>query len=242
MGFGIAPDPKSTEGKLEMKSYELDKLVMLLSSDWFLPYWHVIGIFGDEEEKHSFQDGLREIVQQVMSGATQYWDIDFGVERVKKTRSMLDALLNKCKQPQSAVDRISRLISGDESPIDDGTRWLLVSMTEQLLDGSVPAPALNAEIKEALRQVWIDSDSIDFTELCLASRSNWDQYLRTITPDLPTTLADYVSAIANQSKFEILWGFVNAKLTPKARHELFSWYRSTGHALTGEALRLLHEA
>jgi hypothetical protein len=226
-----------------MKSYELDKLVMLLSSDWFLPYWRVIGVFGDEKEKHSLHDGLREIVQQVMSGASQYWDIDFGVERVKKTHSMLDALLKKCRLPQSAVDRINRLVSGDESPIDDGTRWLLVSITEQLLDGSVPqAPALDADIKEALRQVWIDSDAVDFTELCLASRSGWDQYLRTITPDLPATLADYVSAIANQSKFEVLWGFINAKLTAKARHELLSWYRSMGHALTGEPLRLLHEA
>jgi hypothetical protein len=55
-------------------------------------------------------------------------------------------------------------------------------------------------------------------------------------------LADYVSAIASDSKFELLWGFINANLTAKQRHELLSWYRSAGQSLTGEPLRLAHEA
>jgi len=34
-----------------MSSYELDKLVMLLSADWFFPYWRLIGIFTEDKKK-----------------------------------------------------------------------------------------------------------------------------------------------------------------------------------------------
>jgi hypothetical protein len=54
-------------------------------------------------------------------------------------------------------------------------------------------------------------------------------------------LADYVSAIASDSKFEVLWGFINANFTVKQRYELISWYRSTGQSLTGGPLRLAQE-
>jgi hypothetical protein len=229
-----------------MDSYEFDKLAMLLSADWFLPYWQQIGMFVGEGKKGPFQEGCREIVRQIMSGAQQYWDIDFGPERVRKTRSMLDVLMKKCKLEDAAVERINRLVSGEESPVDDGTRWLLVSMTEQLLDNSVAdGPALDVGIKEALQNQWKQwqhSAEIDFKYLCLSSATGWDKYLRDTTPDLPAMLADYVSAIASQSKFEVLWGFINAKLTAKQRQELLGWYRSVGQSLTGEPLRLAHEA
>lgn len=229
-----------------MASYELDKLVMLLSADWFLPHWQLIGINAEDGKKPLLQDGCREIVRQIMSGAKQYWEIDFSPERVRKSRSVLEALLRRCELEEAAIDRINSLISGQESPIDDGTRWLIVSMTEQLLDNSTTdGPPLHTAIKEALRKEWRQwhhLGEVDFKELCLTSTSNWDRYLRSTTPDLPGMLADYVSAIASQSKFDVLWGFINAKLTVKQRHELLSWYRSMGQALTGEPLRLAHEA
>jgi hypothetical protein len=228
-----------------MASYELDKLVMLLSADWFLPHWHTIGIFAEEEKKRCLQQGCREIVRQIMSGAKQYWDTDFAPERVRKTRSAFDVLLKTCKVEEAAVNRISGLGSEAESPIDDGTRWLLVSMTEQLLDSSVTeGPPLDNAVKDALKnewKQWKEPSEIDFKTLCLTSTTNWDQYLKSITPDLPAMLADYVVAIASQSKFEVLWGFINARLPAKQRHELLNWYRSVAQSLTGEPLRLAHE-
>jgi hypothetical protein len=136
------------------------------------------------------------------------------------------------------------IISSEGSPVDEGTSWLIVSMTEQLLDGSVSEPLDNA-ITEGLRRARgerLDLDKINFEECCLNSKSTWDQYLRNATPDQPTMLADYVSAIARKSEFAQLWGFINVDLTVKQRRELLSWYRSTGQSLTGEPLRLAHEA
>jgi hypothetical protein len=225
-----------------MKSNELDRVVMLLSADWFGRHWERIGVFIGEEKKGSFQGGCRDIVRQIMSGAKCYWHTDFGPERVRTTRSMLDVLMKRCKLEEPNVERISQLASGQESPVDDGTRWLLVSMTEQLLDNSITdVPPLDVGIKEALRRQWQRSAEIDFKYLCIASTTEWDTFLRGATPDLPAMLADYVSAIASESKFETLWGFINAKLTMKQRHEILSWYRSVGQSLTGEPLRLAHE-
>ena len=174
----------------------------------------------------------------------QYWETNFSTARVKESRTMLDALVKRCDLEEVIANRVAGLISKEESLVDEGTRWLLVSMTEQLLEGSITAP-LDTAITEALRREWNqwqNLDEIDFKRCCLNSTSNWDQYLRNATPDLPTMLADYVSVIASNSKFEVLWGFINVNLTVQQRHELLRWYRSTGQSLTGEPLRLAHEA
>ena len=227
-----------------MRSYELDHLVMLLSADWFFPYWDLIGIFTKDKRKSLLREGCREIVRQIMPTATQYYGTNFSVARVKESRAMLDALLKRCDLEEVSVNRIIGIISSEGSPVDEGTRWLIVCMTEQLLDGSVTAPP-DIAITEGLRRVrdeWQNLDEIDFKGYCLNSASTWDQYLRNATPDQPTMLADYVSAIASNSEFELLWGFINVNLTAKQRHELLSWYRSRGQSLTGEPLRLAHEA
>jgi hypothetical protein len=226
-----------------MSSYELDKLVMLLSADWFFYHWQLIGIFTVDGTKSFVQKGCREIVKQIMSGATQYWETSFSEARVKETQAMLNALLKRSDLAEVTTSRITGLFLRPESFIDEGTRWLLVSMTEQLLDGAANAPQ-DATIIEALRREWNQwqkVDEIDFNKLCLTSATPWDLYLRNTTSDLPAMLADYVCAIASQSKFEVLWGFINVSLTVKQRHELLAWYRAKGQSLTGEPLRLPHE-
>lgn len=226
-----------------MRPSEVDKLTMLLSSDWFLPYWHLIGVAANTAQKGEVQQGSREIVRQFMSGAKQYWDIDFSVVRARKTRSMMENLLSKCKLEYAISDRINRLASADEMPIDDGTRWLIVSMTEQLLDNSLDAsPPLDDRIKSMLDQDWKQRDEVDLKEQSLASASDWDKYLRSTTPDLPSMLADYAASMISHDKFEVLWALISTRLTPNQRHELFDWYRSVGRSLTGEPIRLAHEA
>jgi hypothetical protein len=222
-----------------MRSFDVDKLVMLLSADWFFPHWHLTGIFTEDKKKSSLREGCREIVQQIISGATQYYETSFSVARVTESRAMLDVLLRRCDLEDAAGNRIKGLISREESGVDHGTRWLLVVMTDQLLENSMTAP-LDAALTEALRKEWDrwqNLGEIDFKRYSLHPGSNWDKYLRNLTPDQPTMLADYVSNIASESKFEVLWGLI-ATLTAKQRDELFCWYRATGQSLTGELLRL----
>lgn len=224
--------------------FEVDKMVMLLSADWFAPYWHLIGIFTNDKKRSPFREGCREIVRQIIGSATQYWHTNFSEARVKETRAMLDALIKRCDLEEVTVNRIAGLISREDSPVDNGTRWLIVMMTEQLLDRSVDAH-LHPATTEGLREKWnqLQSlDDIDFQGYCLTSASTWDRYLRDATSDLPAMLADYVSAIASDSKFDVLWAFINVKLTAKQKQELLSWYRSRGQSLTGQPLRVAEEA
>ena len=230
--------------KLTTSRFEIDQVVMLLSADWFAPYWHLIGIFAEDKKGSRLRKGCREIVRQIIGSATQYWHTNFSEARVKETRAMLDALIKRCDLEEVTVNRIAGLISREDSPVDNGTRWLIVMMTEQLLDRSVNAH-LHPATTEGLREKWSqlqNLDDFDFQAYCLNSASTWDRYLRNTTPDLPGMLADYVSAIASDSKFDVLWAFINVKLTAKQKHELLSWYRSRGQSLTGQPLRLAQEA
>jgi hypothetical protein len=83
---------------------KLDELVMLLSTDWFSQNWFAIRIQADTSQRTSIREGCREIVKQILSGATQYWLRSFSQERVKETKLMLHALLVKCELEKSAIE------------------------------------------------------------------------------------------------------------------------------------------
>jgi hypothetical protein len=231
-----------------MNAGRLDKLVMLFSADWFLPYWFTLGIGMSRERRVPFQEGCREIVKQIMSGAREYWLTNFSDERVDKTHSMLGALLSRCQADEHTIDKITALIAGEEiSKADEATGWLVLSITEKLLQDSLEdAPKLDTGIKEAVVKVWgmvnqPHFPEIDFEHLCLSSKSDWDVFIRNTTPDLPTMLADYLSAIASTDKFELFWATINANLATNKRQELLDWYRMVAESMTGEPLRLPQE-
>jgi hypothetical protein len=58
----------------EISDNSVDQAAMLLSTDWFLPDWEVIGIEGDEDDKNCFQQGCRKIVLEFINGAEDYHD------------------------------------------------------------------------------------------------------------------------------------------------------------------------
>ncbi len=227
--------------------YEIDKLIMLLSADWFFPYWGVIGIFGEPDQRAAIKSGCREIVQQITSGVTEYWSANFSVDRLNNTRELFSSLLQRSKLPQVTLKRLRSLISREEPGVDEGTQWLLVSMTQDLLreSASSSGSGVGTEVLEALRgglQQWQNTEiGIDLKQRCIASDSNWDRYLRSLTPDLPAMLADYVWAMASESRFDVLWGYISVQLTTQQRQQLIEWFRSQAQVLTGEPLRLAHE-
>lgn len=238
--------PVAKEGA--MKEGNLDKLVMLFSTDWFLPYWFRLKISMKADKQALFQQGCRDIIRQIMSGAKEYWHVSFAEERLKETYCMFEALLQKCEADTLTIDRINALIEGVGIPqMDEATGWLVLTITEQLLGGSLTeGRPLNATVRDAIENMWKmvnrpDFRDVDFARLSLDSRSNWDGYIRSITPDLPTRLSDYVSGLATKNKFELFWGAINAHLSSGERRELLNWYRSAAEALTGEPLRLPQE-
>jgi hypothetical protein len=225
-----------------MNAGKLDSTIMLLSTDWFLPYWYVIGVGLDEKKKVLFKQGCREIVKQIVSGAKEYWLSNFSDERLQRTYSMLRELIQKCGLERQVTQRILALVGEPGTPhLDEGTEWLLISLTEQLLNNSLEqGRELSPEIKEALAKEWNQGkgsgSEVNLEQLSLASESEWDNYMRGLTPDLPTSLVDYLRSVGVEAKLELLWAVVDAKLTRDQKQELLLWYRRVGRSITGEEL------
>jgi hypothetical protein len=56
-----------------MKDAESDRLVMLLSTDWFFEHWAVAGLTVDRQKRECVRDGSREIVETLIGGASEYY-------------------------------------------------------------------------------------------------------------------------------------------------------------------------
>src|SRR6266849_4621465 len=217
------------------RDLKLDSLIMLLSTDWFSGHWHTIGIHVNADEECTIREGCREIVKQILSGAREYWLASFSRERSEQTYSMLQEVLQRSGVTRSNLNRINRLVGEDAGhTVDSATQSLLISLTGTLLAdlASSTTPKVDPSTRERLVKIWdqwnqTSINAIDFDERCLNSESRWDRHLRGVTPDLPTMLSDYVSAIIEeQDNFDILWSLITNDLSARQKDELLGWYRS----------------
>ena len=232
-----------------MVETRIDQIVMLLSTDWFFDYWGTIGLAISHQERRTIQEGCRNIVKQIMGSAKDYYLTVFSNTRLNQTRSMFNALLGNVRLGEGAINRINLLTSAEADPrLDDGLRWLLTHITDLLLDESplIKQHELNPAIKQRLQNVCdqsglFDSDTVDFEELCLDSRSEWDEYVKNLTPELPTTLSDYLEAeILRGDRFEIIWTTIQTEVSPTEQQELMSWYRAVARSATGGEVTFPH--
>src|SRR6516225_6613441 len=102
-----------------MRKNKLDKVIMLLSTDWFFSEWPIIGIVIDDKKKKVLQHGCREIVRKMVSGATEYWLISFSAKRTQETLSQFELLLKTSKVEGAAFKRISALTREDDASEPD---------------------------------------------------------------------------------------------------------------------------
>lgn len=222
----------------------LDKLVMLLSTDWFFECWPLVGIYVDDKRHRWLQRGTRDIANDFMSGATEYWFISFSRERVARTRQLLETLLRAADVSQIVADRI-RTLTGEtpKSTIDDRTAWLLLSITEMLFEDELPDEykRLDPAIRRVVVEGWSNQTRVtmNLEERLCSSNTSWDRYIVSLTPDLPTYLADYASLhIARKSQFDSMRSFLSMALTSEQQAELMTWYSSVAQSLAGEPVVL----
>jgi hypothetical protein len=207
----------------------VDKVVMLLSTDWFLPYWSVIGIEA-AEQKICIQQGCHQIVHEVMNGATNYYHINFSDERLRATRQSIRDLAKKCRLGESAEMSLENLV--DSRPERDQFykgAWLFRTLANNLAnDDQLDAPT--KLVLERTRNKLAVMDELDFEQLCSRSNSIWDNYIRSLTPELPTSLTDFLSVdlVASQLLTSVL-----AELTPAQKDGLLSRFQSIAKSVTG---------
>ncbi|MBO9576136.1 MAG: hypothetical protein J7494_10395 [Sphingobium sp.] len=144
-----------------LPSTDADKYILLFSSDWFMPYWQVLGLQVREGHALRFQQTMRALATELMKDAKEYWHIAFGEDRVQSTREKWLGALT------SHSAKTSRLVILD--------RWHFSSAERKEL-----RTALAADFSETWAE--INDASVDTTE--------WDRWLLSLTPDLPELLKD----------------------------------------------------
>lgn len=206
-----------------------DKTVMLLSTDWFLPYWCLIGIESDKE-KQCFQNGCREIVLQLISDASDYYLVNFSAERLDRTRQSLRGLSRRCKLVPAALIALEELLANrsDRDQLQK-TAWLFRSLHEEILADREVEPSTKTVLAH-IRSKFAFADDLPLEQICLQSTTSWDQYIRSLTPELPASLAHLVSTslLSIAELRELL-----SVLRPKEREQLHMRFRALATQRTG---------
>jgi hypothetical protein len=207
----------------------VDQVVMLLSTDWFLPYWSVVGIDASEQ-KVCVQKGCRQIVHEVMNGATNYYHINLSDERLQATRQSIRDLARKCRVGESSEMSLEDLVDSrpEREQFYKGA-WLFRTLANHLANDDQLDPTTKLVLERTRRKHAV-MDDIDFQQLCSRSNSAWDNYSRSLTPELPTSLADFLSVdlVASQLLTSVL-----AQLTQAQRDGLLSRFQSIAKSVTG---------
>lgn len=210
----------------------IDSLVMLLSTDWFKEYWPIIGIDLDEKASMAMQEGCREIVGQIMSGANEYWLANLSDERKWETRLRLKSLMKKLNLESVTNPAFEEWTQVDNEELDAGA--LYETLTSDLLSDEI-AEDLDSDIKSSVACIYHQTEygQVNFEDLCLRSRTDWDNYIRGLTPELPSALVDTLLAFLKARRFKTLWCSLRKTLTLAQREELIARYRKMAKAFAG---------
>lgn len=221
-----AYDLEMTRARLDTT---IDSVVMLLSTDWFLPYWSVIGVAA-AEGKLCIQAGCRQIVQDLMNGASDYYGADFSEERLTTTRQSIYSLAKQCALVKSDEMKLTDLVESqpDREQFYKGA-WLFRILAKKLVKDRELNAQTRAILEDATREQAV-KDAVNFEQLCSESNSQWDKYVQSLTPDIPTSLANFLSVdlVSSQLLTNVL-----PQLTTAQQEQLLSIFRSVAKSDTG---------
>jgi hypothetical protein len=209
---------------------KIDSLIMLLSSDWFLPFWGEIGIEFDDVSKNAIQEGCRAIVRRFMEDSGSYYEIDLREERWQETNSAFVDLLDTF----GAAKLVAALDWHGSPPDDLSTGIMLWALTDDSLmsGGKGTTPALNDAIRFQIADLSVSSavDPDMFDEISMQSHSSWDRYLAGLFEETPDALATKACFAVKQQRLRALWSRIRKRLSEQQKGDLLSWYRAMAKA------------
>lgn len=218
---------------IQVVDKSLDKLILLISADWFQPFFPIFWPDVDEGRIVSIKLAARESVKDMMSGATVYWNISFSRERLVETEKGYVKRLQSIGLNDDSIDAL--LQRSEKNNLNDEivktSLWLFWTLTEHLISSwsTGPLADLDEHKKIGIQQLFRAIDEKRFPnnleEVSNASDSEWDEYLKKLTPDLPSFLSDYAEIhIAGFEKFRVFWMEASKLLGTKLRKSLIEWY------------------
>jgi len=223
----------------------LDRLVMLLSSDWFRSHWHEIGLTAAVGEQDQLVQHCREIVRRMMDEQAEYWNISFEESRITDTYNRFFGAVEMCKLDPHDLE-ILRSVADESIFLATGlggSDVLILSLTQLFIqDPSFRIEnggELSTQVIEKLSAICDAKIAPDFQLLCRASTTSWDHVLRMLTPDLPDHLADFAELIFNQiDESSRIWAQISSTLSDEDRELLANLYSKTAEDLAGQRIDL----
>ena len=213
---------------------------MLLSSDWFFPRWESIGLEISEKLSLQLRSECRDEVRRFVNGADQYWNASFSSDRVNSTRKFLADGLGKYASDTSSAPLLLSVDLHTEDPSQGfNESWAIDFLNRNLFDDSedkFATPPLDIAITDKLSCIIAEFGAarVSYSKLARESATNWDRYLRSLTPDLPTYLADFLSTeLMPQLEIFTLWRHIRERLTTAEFLKLLAWYKVAVPAVTG---------
>lgn len=204
-----------------------DTLIMLLSTDWFLPYWAEIGINIDEAKKVSVQLGCREIVAQILGGCSDYYRSNISPDRQQETASLFLVLLHKLNSEPEVLETHKEWAEMPKVRLN--TSFMYWNHTVALAQGRVQesgltlSASIKAEVAKALEEYQMDEPG--FPDICQKSESTWDVYINTLLTS-PKRLGSILNSMLRERSFRSFWNHLGEHLTPQQLQELAAWYRA----------------
>jgi hypothetical protein len=202
-----------------------DELILLLSTDWFLPHWSEIGIDIAEAKKLAIQLGCRKIIDEILEGAESFFLCDFSEERIQETKGEFLELLRRCDavvESSAAFDMWANLTHRES------TSAVMVSSLNREVDSTEESgrgPQLPSHIRTEVKNTW-DTYALDptiFREVCLNSETVWDVRAQRLL-NSPQSLVNQLWSFLLGRRVRSFWEKLRERLTREELMELVSWY------------------
>ncbi len=222
------------------KSNDSDLLIMLISSDWFAKYLELFFSDLKNDDKLRLQSIARASVKSILNNVDSYWDVSFDNERIESTKSNFIDEINSRLKSSTFKKSINKYFSVlDEHKSIFSFCWIL---TEKVASG-VPGDYkpfddeyLFAAITKGVLLVKKVEDNTDFEEEALKSNTEWDTFLREITPDLPSYLPDFLLDFLDRNQFKIFIELMRKSLTPEQFQKMLDWFAMNVDTILGQKI------
>jgi len=212
----------------------LDPLIMLLSTDWFLPYWKEIGIDIIESKKPCIQKGCREIAARMLGSAQTRYVSDFSEARLRETESDFLELLQRCEaQPELfSTYKEWATLSGQEIKAASSCSHLNLKITSGVAEND---PGLNPLVRAKVVATWgaYYVEPYVFRDVSVRSGTDWDRYVRIIWRG-PEVLPGQLRGVLLYWRLRAFWEHLRVSLTPRELHQLVTWYREMNKIICHE--------
>lgn len=202
-------------------------LVLLLSTDWFLPYWTEIGIDMVDAKKVGIQQGCRHIIDQIAAGDNSTFVLSFSGDHRQETGSKFLALLREWEAEPEVSATLREWENLSHRELTAVVECAMLNGEIPSADGSGNVPCLEFAIRVEVVKAW-ELHSLKasvFREICLSSQTSWDLRTQKLLSS-PRTLVNQLWRVLLDHRFRAFWTDVQQRLSSQQLQELVSWYRA----------------